>query len=325
MYPCATCDRHLRDSDHLCPFCGTAQSTVASPYFGTLALAVALLGSTACARDPGTSDGSTAGTTTTMTMTTTATESGESSAAETSTATGDGDGDGATTNDSISTSGSFYAGPEVDLGFQPECDPFVQDCPDGEKCVPYSFDGEGFDANKCVPITGDGQPGDPCAYGGPLESTDDCGANSFCWASGDVGVCLEFCQGAPDAPTCPEGFQCLIDSDGTVNVCTSSCNPLLQDCSPGYACYWTDTEFSCAATSQDVALGEPCVALTDCTLGLTCVAADLTPNCAGDSCCASYCDLSAPVCGQPGTECASFFDGVAPAGYEDVGVCVVPV
>jgi hypothetical protein len=116
-----------------------------SPCFGTLALAVALLGSTACAKDPGT-DGSTAGTTTSMT-TTNATESGEPS--DTSATTGDGDGDGDTTNESISTSGSFYAGPEIDYGGGPYgCDPWVQDCPDGEKCVPYSTDGEGLNLQQ---------------------------------------------------------------------------------------------------------------------------------------------------------------------------------
>jgi hypothetical protein len=325
MYPCSICDRHLRDSDRLCPFCGTVQSTVTSPCFGTLALTVALLGSTACARDAG-SDGSTAGTTTSMTTTTTtATESGESSAeTDTDTTSGDGDGDGDTTNDTNNTSGSFYAGPEVDYASVPECDPWFQDCPYGDKCVPYSSTGDGFDANRCVPVIGDGEPGDVCNYGGVIDATDDCGTNSYCWADGDVGVCKEFCQGTVDEPTCPEGFQCLIDGDGVVNLCMSSCNPLLQDCSPGSACYWTNAEFTCVATTEDIALGEPCDAINDCALGLACLPADLMPNCAGDACCASYCDLSAPMCDQLGAECVSFFDGAPPTGYEDVGVCVVP-
>lgn len=328
MYPCSTCDRHLRDADRLCPFCGTVQSTVASPCFGTLALAVALLGSTACARDPGTSDGSTAGTTTSTSMTTTATESGESSTETGSSTTshpGDGDGDGDTTNATISTSGSFYAGPEVDYGSISDCDPFAQDCPDGEKCVPYSSTGDGFDANKCVVITGDGEPGDVCNYGGIVDATDDCGADSYCWADGNVGVCLEFCQGTPDDPSCPEGFGCLIDGDGSINLCTSSCSPVLQDCSPGFACYWTNAAFTCAATTEDIALGEPCDAVNDCALGLACLSADILPSCAGDSCCASFCDLSAPMCAQMGTQCSSFFGpDVPPAGYEDVGICIVP-
>ena len=36
-----------------------------------------------------------------------------------------------------------------------------------------------------------------------------------------------------------------------------------------------------------------------------------------------YCSLSNPVCEQPGTECVPLFDD-PPAGYEDVGLCVIP-
>jgi hypothetical protein len=326
MYPCSICDRHLRDSDRLCPFCGAAQSTVVAPCFGTLALAVALLGatalgSTACARDSG-SDGSTAGTTTSTTMTT-ATETEESSG-ETETSSSAGDGDGDTTNQTTNTSGSFYAGPEVDFSSTLECDPFAQDCPDGEKCVPYASSGNGFDANRCVVITGSGEPGDVCNYGGMVDATDDCGEDSYCWAVGDVGVCKEFCQGTPDDPMCPDGFECLIDGDGSVNLCTFSCSPLLQDCSPGSACYWALDEFTCVATTEDIALGEPCDAINDCALGLICAPADALPSCAGDSCCASYCDLSMPMCSQMGTDCTAFFEVDPPIGYEDVGVCIVP-
>jgi hypothetical protein len=321
MYPCSTCDRHLRDSDRLCPFCGTVQYAVVSPCFGALALTVALLGSTACAKDPG-SEGSTAGTTTTMT--TTASESGESSTESGSNSTGDGDGDGDTTTNTSITSGSFYAGPVPD-GWGPYvCDPFAQDCPEGEKCVAYASTGETLDSNKCVPITGMGEPGDACNYGGLTEATDDCGADSFCWADGDVGVCKAFCTGTADAPVCPQGFQCLIDAEGSINVCTSECNPLLQQCEPGFACYWDNLEFNCAATSDDIALGEPCVDLDDCALGLICLLGELSPSCAGDSCCASYCDLSAPICGQMDTQCVPFFESDPPSGLEDVGVCIVP-
>jgi hypothetical protein len=325
MYPCSTCDRHLRDSDRLCPFCGTVQLAAVAPCFGTLALAVALIGSTACARDPGT-DGSTAGTTTSTSMTsntsmTSATESGDP--ADTSTSTmGDGDGDGDMTTDTNNTSGSFYAGPEVDLGGPAECDPFSQDCPEGEKCVPYSTTGGEFDANKCVQVTGSGEPGDACLYGGVIEATDDCGETSHCWGFDGEGVCMEFCQGIPDEPICPEGFQCLIDGNGVVNLCSSSCHPLLQDCSVGFACHFAgDTEeFNCGPT-DDVPLGEPCG--DGCAVGLTCLPASMTPDCGADGCCASYCDLSMPACEQVGTQCLSLFVGEPPAGFEDVGACVV--
>jgi hypothetical protein len=321
MYPCFLCDRHLREFDRLCPFCGAVQSTVPSPSLGALALTVALLGSTACARDPGSAD-ATAGTTTSMSSTTiSATDSEESSGATSSTS---GDGDGDMTNTTNNGSVSFYAGAEPDWGWAGQCDPFIQDCPEGEKCVPYASTGEVFDANKCVPVTGDGQPGDPCVYGGIVESSDNCGQNSFCWAEDDAGVCTEFCQGNPDDPSCPMGLECLIANQTTLNLCIASCHPLLQDCEPGFACYFSLDVFNCSATTEDIALGDPCDAVNDCAFGLACLPADVMPDCAGDSCCASYCDLMMPTCPQMGTECAAFFDGVAPPGYENVGLCVLP-
>src|SRR5262245_54015313 len=65
-----------------------------------------------------------------------------------------------------------------------ECDPFAMDCPDAEKCVPFSSTGTNWDANHCVPVTGTSAAGEPCTYGGVVEATDDCDANTICW--GDV-------------------------------------------------------------------------------------------------------------------------------------------
>ena len=95
---------------------------------------------------------------------------------ETST-TGDGDGDPTASSD---PSLSFYAGPPQPAS--PACDPYMQDCPEGEKCVPMASPGsDAFDENKCVPVTGEGEPGDACAYGGVNEATDDCGPDSYCY------------------------------------------------------------------------------------------------------------------------------------------------
>jgi hypothetical protein len=323
MYPCSTCDRHLRESDRVCPFCGTVQETVTSPSLGPVVLTIAMLGAVACAKDPGSAE-TTAGTTTSMT-TTTATESeDEESSGGTESTPGDGDGDGDTTNETLSTSGSFYAGPPTDEVWSTECDPFAQDCPEGEKCVPYASTGGFFDANKCVPIIGDGQPGEPCTYGGVVESTDDCDADSFCWADGETGVCTAFCQGTPDAPSCAMGFHCLIDHDGSVNLCMAECNPLLQDCDQGFGCYWDAGYFGCMEASENIPVGEPCESSNACALGLQCVDGTQLPECAGDSCCASFCDVSAPMCPQMGTECVAFYEQEPPMGYENVGLCTLP-
>jgi hypothetical protein len=96
-----------------------------------------------------------------------------------------------------------------------ECDPFAQDCPEGEKCVPYASTGETFNANKCVPVTGTAEPGDACTHDGDVVATDDCDAQSVCWN----GTCAPFCDGTADDPVCSEGSWCLIGYEGSVNLC----------------------------------------------------------------------------------------------------------
>lgn len=114
--------------------------------------------------------------------------------------------------------------PQGDFGGVAECDPFAQDCPEGEKCVAYASTGGQLDANKCVVINGSGMPGDPCTYGGVVEATDDCNDISYCWDTVPVmdtfqGSCAQFCDGTADAPVCPMGLECLISNDGSVNLC----------------------------------------------------------------------------------------------------------
>lgn len=210
-----------------------------------------------------------------------------------------------------------------------ECDPWLQDCPDGEKCVPYASAEDGLDANKCVDIQGDGQAGQACTYGGAADAHDDCGPGSYCWNVQEVdgvmtGTCAPFCAGVPDEAVCEPGSACLIANGGSVTLCVEICDPLLQECGPGLGCVWAQDEFLCAP-SQATALGEACDALGDCAPGLACLAAELVPNCADAACCASFCDLAAPSCAQPGTECVPFFDmQMAPPEHEDVGICVLP-
>jgi hypothetical protein len=295
---------------------------------GAFVLAAAMmLGSNACAKDSVSADGTqTNGDSSETGDTTTATESGESDS------TGSTEGDTLdSASDTFDTSLSFYAGPDnYDFPSLSECDPFAQDCPEGEKCVPYGSTGSNWDANKCVPVMGDGQPGDPCISGGNVEATDDCGAESYCWDvmdvdGADVGVCTEFCQGSADDPLCPEQTSCLIANEGSITLCIQSCDPLLQDCSAGLACYWTSNDFNCIFTTQDIPLGEPCGFINDCVAGTGCLAADVLPACNGSACCASFCSIADPVCPQEGTECTGFFEeGLAPPQYVDVGVCIIP-
>jgi hypothetical protein len=235
---------------------------------------------------------------------------------------GDGDGDDTGTP----TTQGFV--PDEDIGGASSCDPWAQDCPETEKCVAYASAGGTWDANKCVPVNGDGQAGDPCMYAGAVESTDDCGIESWCWdvSAEGVGTCTPFCMGSPDNPQCEPGTACSIANNGSINLCLLGCNPLLQDCPvDGTSCFWDGGNFVCANATQDIPAGEPCGFINDCVGGTICLAPEAFPSCNGASCCGEFCDLADPTCTIGGTECTAFFEeGTAPPGYEDVGVCVVP-
>jgi hypothetical protein len=269
-----------------------------------------------------------AGDTGPTTVATTTSGDGDGDTGETGMTTfnpGDGDGDPTTTG-SPTTSGFV---PDTDVGSISECDPFAQDCPEGEKCVAYGSSGGNWDANKCVMVMGDGQVGDPCMYGGTTESTDNCGADSWCWNVNmeGVGTCTAFCSGSPDDPICEPGFGCSIANDGSINLCLLECDPLLQDCpNDGDWCFYDFSgNFVCAFGTQDLPTGEACGFINDCVGGNVCLDATVFPSCAGAACCAAFCDLADPMCAQMGTECTAFFEmGMAPPGYENVGVCIIP-
>src|SRR5690606_19002710 len=189
-----------------------------------------------------------------------------------------GDGDGDPTASTTQSTGITTMGfvPDEDFAGISECDPFAQDCPDNEKCVPYGSTGGNWDANKCVPVTGSGSAGDSCTYGGTVDATDDCDADTHCWDVMDVdgalvGVCTPFCDGTADDPICGPGTSCLIANDGSINLCIATCDPLLQDCNAGLACFWANNGFNCIFTTQDIPAGEPCGFINDCAAGLICL------------------------------------------------------
>jgi hypothetical protein len=275
-------------------------------------MVAALLGTSACARDPLSAE--TGGETTSMSSNgTTDTETSQSSSMTDSE-------DEVTTN--MSSPGSFYA-PPSDFAWTAECDPWMQDCPEGEKCMPYSDDGVTVIGDQCVPIVGNGQLGDPCVSDGIVEGTDDCGEGLMCWPNdGSEASCHSFCTMA-DNPTCEMGTSCVVYYEFYAPLCVPSCDPLLQDCEAGSACHWGGDVFECMPETANLQLGEACGGVDECGAGLTCIDAAVLPDCAGASCCAAYCDVMAPDCQQMGTECVQYFDPSPPA-YENVGVCVVP-
>lgn len=230
--------------------------------------------------------------------------------------------------DDTTTDGGTMFVPEEDLGNVSTCDPWMQDCPDGEKCVAYASSGGTWDANKCVPIGGDGATGDPCTYAGAVQSTDDCDADSWCWDANEegVGTCTSFCTGTPDDPVCDPGASCSIANNGSINLCLVSCDVLLQDCPvDGTACFFDGNNFVCANATSNIPFGEPCGFINDCNPGSYCGVPEATPNCAGAGCCVEFCDMADPQCSLNGVECTAFYEeGTAPPGLDDLGACVVP-
>jgi hypothetical protein len=251
---------------------------------------------------------------------------GASSATETEAGdqeAGDGDGDG----DAETETGATFVDTRLDTGIH-DCDPWVQDCPSGEKCVAYSTTGGNWDANRCVAINGDGQQGDSCTYSGTVESIDDCGADSFCWNVDDegVGVCTSLCEGDANNPVCEPDQGCTIANNGAINLCLQSCDPLLQDCEAGSVCFYDfGGDFVCTFAGGEILTGGTCGFINDCAPGNVCLGAEALPECDGATCCGAFCSLGDPACGTAGTECTPFFEeGTAPPAYVDIGVCIVP-
>jgi hypothetical protein len=280
----------------------------------------------ACAKDedPAMTSATTASTTNSNTTDDEETETGNTSM--TTFGSGDGDGDGDPGMTTTATTSPFV--PMTDMEMVAECDPWLQDCPDGEKCVAYASAGGTWDANKCNAVVGSLTEGEACMYGGAVESTDDCNEDTWCWNVNmdGIGTCTPFCTGTPDNPLCDPGQGCSIANEGSINLCLQSCDPLLQDCVGENICFYDFSgNFVCAFGVGDIPVGEPCGFINDCAAGNVCLDAAALPACNGASCCGAFCDLGDPMCAVGGTECTAFFEeGTAPPGYESVGVCIVP-
>lgn len=221
-----------------------------------------------------------------------------------------------------------------DGGVAGQCDPTVQDCPPDEKCTAVSdAPGDPWGINVCVPKTGDSQVGDPCDIeNGKYTGLDNCDVGLICLLTdddGNGGACVEFCDVNSNCPK--TGAKCVVYNDGSLPICLSDCDPLVQDCPEGQACYNSGGDnFVCfkeSAMPGEGAPGSPCTYINQCQSGSFCGAAASVANCGADSgCCTPYCPVSggAAPC-QEGEDCLPFFaEGSAPPGLEDVGVCALP-
>lgn len=135
-----------------------------------------------------------------------------------------------------SEGGSFIAG-EPDAGSGLECDVIVEDCPAGQKCMPYVREGSStaWDGLKCVPV--DPAPvgvGEACdAPGNGQTGTDNCDKHVMCWdVDNDIGTCAAMCVDNG----CAVGFNCFVANDGILNLCLQACDVDMPDCPPGTGC-----------------------------------------------------------------------------------------
>jgi hypothetical protein len=220
-----------------------------------------------------------------------------------------------------------------------QCDIWVDDCPLGQKCTPVADDGgSSWNAWMCMPLAEDPKAvGEGCTVeNSGVSGIDDCEKGSMCWDVDPdtlVGECVAFCSGSEANPTCEDPCtHCAINGDGILIICLPACDPLLQDCYEGGACYPENETFSCSpdAGGDMGALGEPCEFINVCDPGLFCASPESAPSCGGPTgCCASFCDALAedPCAAMPaGVECIPFFaEGEGPPCFSGVvGGCLLP-
>jgi hypothetical protein len=204
------------------------------------------------------------------------------------------------------------------------CDLFEQACPEGQKCSPWSNTGEAtFNDSRCVPLAPEGaQIGEPChAEGSGYSGIDDCDLGLFCFNVDPEtleGTCVSLCEGTARAPWCEDDLACrLID---TAPFCLPSCDPLVG-CAEGLGCYPQGAGFVCLLAGEETQPGAPCERVNDCSAGLFCAHADLSPGCPDDRCCVEWCDLDAPTCSAGKTSCAPLADPPPDPSWASLGFC----
>ncbi|MGH1345957.1 MAG: hypothetical protein ACRBN8_30615 [Nannocystales bacterium] len=245
-------------------------------------------------------------------------------------------GGGTTTGAADDSTGSclFLACDRETTGVSVECDIFEQNCPDGEKCMPWANDGgSAWNATRCTPV--DADPDglyEPCtAEGSGLSGIDSCELGMMCWSVDPetlVGSCIGMCTGSVNAPTCvDETAYCSVNGDGVVALCLPSCDPLGKEpCSLGEGCYPNSYSFTCLPDASGPKMGglfEGCEYTNACDPPMMCANPDFVGACEGGAggCCTPYCDVASPECPEP-TSCFSFYEkGTAPPGFENVGIC----
>jgi hypothetical protein len=180
-----------------------------------------------------------------------------------------------------------------------ECNPVTQDCPEGEKCMPWANDGgDRWNATRCSPLSPQPfQPGEACTVeGSGFSGVDDCDLGVMCWRvdpKTNTGTCHQLCGTIPGESTCPDGFVCSQPYGYGLRICVTPCDPLAQDCPPGEGCYPAGLAFGCLPTLDAIVPdGDVCEYRTECVPGSFCADAADLETCAGERCCTRLCDAT---------------------------------
>ncbi len=262
----------------------------------------------------------------------------------TTTTTTDGTSSGGSSGGGSSSGVVFVQEPDGGGGTV-ECDIWAQDCPAGEKCMPWANDGgNSWNATKCTAVDANpNQVGDPCTVeGSGVSGIDSCDEAMMCWDTDPdtgMGICIEFCTGSEASPQCSDSAtDCVIANDGVLILCLPGCDPLLQDCADDDLCVPNPGAdgFICVLDASGTAglAGDPCGCANCCDAGLFCTESpQWVAGCTGtDGCCAPFCDLDDPgasaTCpgASGGEECIAWYPaGSAPPGQDNIGQCVIPL
>lgn len=206
-----------------------------------------------------------------------------------------------------------------------ECDPYQQDCPAGQKCLPYDPDAQGvWDSTRCTTVVAEPAGlGERCTMtAGPATGGEDtCDHGLVCWdLVGDSGTCAELCGCGDASPTCEtQDNVCAVLHGGAVGVCRPTCIPTdLDTCGSNQVCVFTPAGiFQCLNALENAGVGEPCDASNACGPGLACSS---SPACTTAACCVAFCDTEDPASCE-GTCTAVFPSGAPHECYDALGVC----
>ncbi len=238
-------------------------------------------------------------------------------------------GDGTTSSVDTGDSGEFDTS-EMWMDLPEDCSFFVQDCPPGYKCMPTSTNGGYWNDTHCVPVVEDPNlPGEPCTVeGNGTLGIDDCDITSMCWnvdpKTGE-GICVAHCIGDEADPHCLDPCEhCTVAGDGILALCLSTCDPIIQNCEPGAACYPINDTFTCApdASPRGTGVGSPCEYINVCPPGMFCLSGESVPGCTDPGCCTPACAVGGadPCPGLlPGSMCTPWYEEGPP---KDEGLCL---